>query len=108
MAQELSRLIKISGKMYRVTPYRPNDAKNRKEWNKTHMKTVSTRVSMEEAKALAIRCKQDGTSTYAWLQTIVAQRVSTDIAAEKQRQEWRDIRRKTAQRKGKRKQIDNQ
>lgn len=92
MGRQPSRITKISGRLYRVTPFDPAAEKARRNYDKLHMRTVSTRVPTEVADALKAHCAQKGITVYRYLQTVVTQALRVETAVTRNRAEWRHLR----------------
>lgn len=92
MARQPSRITKISGKLYRVTPFDPAAEARRRKYDKANMRTVSTRVPKDVYEALKAKCLAENTTIYTWLQNVVAQRLAVDVRVGRNRAEWARMR----------------
>lgn len=92
MGRQPSKITKISGRLYRVTPFDPAAEKARRRYDKQNMRTVSTRVPVEVAQALKEFCDYQGITVYRYLQTVVTRALRVETAITRNRAEWRHIR----------------
>lgn len=79
MGRRPSKITKISGRLYRVTPYDPAAERHRRAWDKRHLVTVATKLPRQDFAALVCRCQAAGVTMYAYLRALLAADQEDDL-----------------------------
>ena len=83
MGRKPSKITKISGKMYRVTPYDPKAEKQRRSWDRENLRTVSTRLPLDTYEALERRCRAARTTVYAYVKRLLEWQLARELMADR-------------------------
>lgn len=88
MGRKTSTVVTIDGQRYRMTPIDERHEEQAAQWARANMRVIATRVPNEVYAALQAVCRSEGRTVYEFLQTLVAQRLTSETTVQRNHAEW--------------------